>query len=232
MTEARIDYAAHDEAYRKFKAGGREGWGTADETERDLAEWERVLQADHIPTTGRVLELGCGAGDLSLWLARRGYDVSGVDISPAAVEWAKEKASARGLQAAFSVGNVVDLRDYPDDHFDLVLDGHCLHCIIGDDRRSFLGSGRRVLGTAGCFVVNTMCGDPVHTWAREHFDPQSRCLIREDGLVIRFLGTRDRILREVRDSGLEILNWPHVPAQGEDDQDSLLVYAGKGQRSS
>jgi len=227
MSYTRVDYAAHDEAYRKFKAAGKEGWGTAEETAQTLAEWELVLQSDHLPRMGKVLELGCGAGDVSLWLAVKGYDVSGVDISPTAVEWAREKARARRLQAAFTVGNVVDLQDYADEEFDLVVDGHCLHCIIGDDRQSFLRSGSRVLRPSGCFIVNTMCGDPVKTWARDHFDPQSRCVVGEDGLVIRFLGTQEGILGEVRDSGLEIVEWTHVPAAGEDDQDSLWIYARK-----
>ena len=225
MSETRIDYAAHDEAYRKFKAAGKEGWDTAEGTERSLAEWERVLQADHVPRSGRALELGCGAGDLSLWLAQRGYDVSGVDISPTAIDWAREKAHARGLQAAFRVGNVVDLRDYADDQFDIVVDGHCLHCIIGDDRQAFLKSGRRVLRPSGCFVVKTMCGEPVNAWARTHFDPETRRLVREDGLVIRYLGMPEDILQEVTDSGLWVLDWKVIAASSDDDQDNVWIYA-------
>jgi len=225
MTEKRVDYGAHDEAYRQFRAEGREGWDTAEVAERTLSEWADALQSEHVPNRGRTLELGCGAGNLSLWLAGKGYDVSGVDISLTAIEWAREKAQARGLQAAFSVGNVLDLREYPDAAFDLVLDGHCLHCIIGDDRRLFFQAARRALRPGGCLVVQTMCGAPARGWPQDHFDPQSRCIIRDDGLVVRYLGMPDDIVQEVLDSGLRAKDWTVLPARSEEDQDTLLLYA-------
>lgn len=46
---------------------------------------------------GRVLELGCSTGDDSLWLAEQGWQVTGVDISPAAVETAQRLAAEAGL---------------------------------------------------------------------------------------------------------------------------------------
>lgn len=221
----RVDYAAHDEAYRQFKKTGREGWDSAEGTQRTLSEWEEALRSEHVPNSGRVLELGCGAGDLSLWLAGKGYDVSGVDISPTAIAWACEKALARGQQAAFRVGNVLDLCEYPDAAFDLVLDGHCLHCIIGDDRGLFFKAVRRVLRPNGCFVIKTMCGAPAKGWPRDRFDPQSRCIVREDGLVIRYLGMPEEIVREAVDSGFLLRDRKVLPARCKDDQDVLLVYA-------
>jgi SAM-dependent methyltransferase len=44
------------------------------------------------PPPARVLEFGCGVGWLSLLLARRGYDVTGVDISPEAIAIAREQS--------------------------------------------------------------------------------------------------------------------------------------------
>jgi SAM-dependent methyltransferase len=58
------------------------------------------------PPPRRVLELGCGPGWLSIFLARIGYEVTGVDISPDAIDLARESAAAEGLQGAhFVVGD-------------------------------------------------------------------------------------------------------------------------------
>ena len=38
----------------------------------------------------RILDVGCGAGELSCWLARQGFDVSGVDVADAAVGLAQD----------------------------------------------------------------------------------------------------------------------------------------------
>jgi 2-polyprenyl-3-methyl-5-hydroxy-6-metoxy-1,4-benzoquinol methylase len=48
---------------------------------------------DWFPIGGRALEIACGRGELSVWLAMRGMDVLGVDVSPAAVDLAAGLAS-------------------------------------------------------------------------------------------------------------------------------------------
>jgi SAM-dependent methyltransferase len=45
-----------------------------------------VQYAEHFPTTGCALDLACGRGAASRWLARRGLAVCGYDISPVAIE--------------------------------------------------------------------------------------------------------------------------------------------------
>ncbi len=53
--------------------------------------------AQHFPTSGRALELACGRGQASVWLARRGLTVQGVDVSPVAVERSTRLASEYGV---------------------------------------------------------------------------------------------------------------------------------------
>lgn len=59
--------------------------------------------------TGRVLDAGCGPGRHALELARLGFDVCGVDVSPAFVELAAAAAVAAGLDVDFRVGDLRDL---------------------------------------------------------------------------------------------------------------------------
>jgi len=219
----RTDYEGHDSAYRKLKADGKIGWSSTGDIDILSANVERLVQAGHVPKSGRLLELGCGAGDLSLRLHGRGYELHGIDISITAVEWAQEKATQGGIQAEFKVGNVLDLKGYPDSYFDAVLDGHCFHCIIGEDRKRFLASARRVLRSDGVLMIATMCNEPGVGWAKEHFDSASRNMIADNGVAVRHLGRAEDILQEVSDAGLAVRHWEVIPAPDKADQDELLI---------
>lgn len=56
-----------------------------------------------------VLDTGCGTGELSLFLARQGYDVLGIDISELAIRQAREKARARKIPVRFLVWDAMHL---------------------------------------------------------------------------------------------------------------------------
>jgi ubiquinone/menaquinone biosynthesis C-methylase UbiE len=167
-------YPGHDKVYVRNKTQGLPGW---DATEACYDTYKStigpVLDSGTAPTSGRLLELGCGAGNMTIWLAERGYEAYGVDISPAAIEWAREKALEGEQAVNFSVTDVLDLAAYPDGFFDFVFDGHCLHCIIGKDRERLLATVRRVLKPRGYFLVDTMCG-PVDASQLPGYDPVSR----------------------------------------------------------
>ena len=104
---------------------------------------------------GRVLDVGCGTGELSLFLARRGHDVLGIDLSPRAVEWAREKARWRRVRAAFVVWDALDLpglaaRGF---RFDTVVDSAMFH-VLGDRERDRFADGlSTVLPTGGSYLV-------------------------------------------------------------------------------
>jgi 2-polyprenyl-3-methyl-5-hydroxy-6-metoxy-1,4-benzoquinol methylase len=219
-TTMRTDYVGHDRAYQLKRADGELGWGSA----RDLAEFADSLEKLFVrdaPRTGRLLEVGCGAGNLTAWLARRGFETHGIDIAPSAIAWARDNAAAAGIAATFTVGSVLAL-PYDAGDFDVVVDGHCLHCIIGEDRARMLAEVRRVL--RGVFMVHTMCGEPSTHAVRAGFEPASRCLVR-DGIATRYLGEPETILAELHAAGFTISHSEIEPAADADDETMLLVLA-------
>lgn len=75
----------------------------------------------------RVLDLGCGSGVHTLFLAREGFDAYGSDISPVGVANTRARLGDAGCTAALRVGSV-DAIAWPDNHFDTLICIGVLEC--------------------------------------------------------------------------------------------------------
>ena len=83
-----------------------------------------TVEAGTIPA-GRALEVGCGTGTNALWLATRGFDVLGVDLSPLAIDRARAKLGDAASACRFEVLDF--LKAPPEGVFDFVFDRGCFH---------------------------------------------------------------------------------------------------------
>ena len=75
--------------------------GLRDATVRQA--WSKLLAAWLPPAPATVLDIGCGTGSLSLVMAALGYAVTGIDLSPAMIVQAQNKAQAAGMSIPFQV---------------------------------------------------------------------------------------------------------------------------------
>ena len=88
-----------------------------------------AIIADAIPATSRVLDVGCGDGELMVALRNKGVDARGLEIDPANVT----AAIARGQSVVQGDANR-DLADYPDDAFDYAILSQTLQTTERPDR--------------------------------------------------------------------------------------------------
>ena len=82
-----------------------------------------------------ALDVGCGTGDSSVYLARHGWHVTGVDFVPKALDKARAKARAAGVPVDFIHADVTHLSQaWLDTTFQLIVDNGCLHGMSDGDR--------------------------------------------------------------------------------------------------
>ena len=98
---------------------------------------------------GRAIDLGCGTGTNVITLAKTGWQVTGIDFAPRAIQIAKRKIKNAGVKADLSVGDVTKLN--LNQQFDLVLDIGCFHGV--DDRAAYLDQLTHILAPGGFWLM-------------------------------------------------------------------------------
>ena len=102
-----------------------------------------------------ALELGTGVGPGALFLAERGYQVTGYDVIPEAIHTAREIATLRGLSIQYEVMDVTQI-PHSGNQFDLIVDSYCInHIVFVEERRSVFESVKARLKPEGYYLVSS-----------------------------------------------------------------------------
>ena len=110
---------------------------------------EQVVAAR--PDSGRALDLGCGSGADSVYLAQHGWQVTSLDFMPQAVEMTRKRAEAAGLTVNVQVA---DITSWPGDGtFDVIVDAGCLHALEMGDRPAYRRKLLQWLAIGGVYVL-------------------------------------------------------------------------------
>ncbi|MDP9006634.1 MAG: methyltransferase domain-containing protein [Actinomycetota bacterium] len=114
----------HDHGQQQFGAAAQAAEWDARYSERDGAMWSgrpngRLVADVADLTPGRALDVGCGEGADAIWLARRGWVVTAIDISDLAMRRGWQAAELAGASVEWVCGNALQA-PFPARSFDLV----------------------------------------------------------------------------------------------------------------
>ena len=121
-----------------------EGYYAAPRAPWDIGRPQRAFVEAADAIRGRVIDIGCGTGDLSLWLAEQGRTVTGVDFLEKPLEMARQKAADRGLAVNFLQMDAVTVGELPE-RFDAATDCGLFHTFDTAGRAAYVGALKHLL---------------------------------------------------------------------------------------
>ncbi len=164
----------------------------------------------------KAIEFGCGFGNYTCYLSSRGFDVTGVDISPTAVGFARENAKKKGLTCSFIAADVLgDLKEV-EGIFDFAYDWELLHHIFPEQRKKYVENVHRKLKSSGKYL--SLCfseRDP-------QFGGTGKFRKTRIGTVLYFSSEAE--LRNLFDPYFHIVELKTIQVNGKNG-DHLAVYA-------
>ncbi len=151
----------------------------------------------HFPINDlKVLDLGCGTGRNSNYLAERGNLVFGLDLAANALKLASERAKKAGLeeQVKYSQQSIGTKLPFEDNYFDLILDITASNALKSSEREVYLKESSRVLKPGGFMILRTLCKDG---------DQNAKKLLQTspggelDTYYLKDLGITERVFSEI-----------------------------------
>lgn len=101
----------------------------------------------------RLLDIGCGTGELAMLAASRGYDTVGADQAATAIALARQRAADRDLSVEFRVENALTLPPDWSARFDLVFDSGVFHVFSDKERLTYVRNLGEVLKPGGVYAM-------------------------------------------------------------------------------
>src|SRR5215471_15554440 len=155
--------------YRTFYRLGLRLW----ERSRPPSDLVELVEGQSPLPPGRALDLGCGTGTDSVYLAQHGWDVTGVDMVAGALARARRRAAAAGVSPRYLEGDATRLRDLGvGDGFDLVLDFGCFHTLPEDRRDPYVQGVTDAAADGATLLLYGFANPPRLAPMRAEFTPE------------------------------------------------------------
>ena len=183
-----------------------EVWDTVDPSETSHDALLQSVASEMRP--GRALDVGCGAGGNAIWLAERGWEVTGLDFSEVAVQKCKEVAANRGLSIEFIASDASTYE--PKAQYQLVISFYIQ--LPPDQRRQILSNAASALAPGGklLFVSHDRSAPPPG-WDADELNS----LTTPDEVVVELPSLRIERAEVIEEIGAHMADMPD-PEEGDD----------------
>jgi len=153
--------------------------GRINRVHQEMAEWGA---GDGV----RALDIGCGTGSLAVACARRGAQVTGIDISPLMLDIARQKVKQARLEDSITLMEMsaIELDEkFGDGSFDTIMSSLTFSELSDDEQRFVLGQCHRLLKDGGRLII---ADEVVPPWPRRAL----HLLIRLPLMVVTYILTQ------------------------------------------
>lgn len=121
------------------------------EIEKHPVELDFILKSNFV-NGKKVLDIACGSGNYSIYLAELGFDVTAIDISSKAIEIAKEKANTARVKINFVCGDFLE-HNFGEQKFNFIFDYSILHHVAPQDLEHYAKKESSLLEKNGILAL-------------------------------------------------------------------------------
>lgn len=183
-----------------------------------LPDFVDFLRGEGVKEGAQILDIGCGNGRNSFYLAKQGFSVIGVDFSSRAIKQAQLYAQGKKLPVQFDVVDLADDLPFADGRFHAVIDCNTTICMPSPGRGKAIGEAYRVLQQGGYYLFY---GPAYSEFAKEHSGPEEHSAVFPKSGKFEKQYTEDELLRVYRKHGFEYVRTTHIT--GKDTIEGDLV---------
>lgn len=176
-----------------FKQRGR----VFTEVQEDIPKIVKLFKKHKVK---KVLDLGCGSGRHTVYLAKRGFEVYGIDIAPEGIKLAKDWLKKENLKANFKIGSIYQKLPYRDEFFDAIISTNVVHHAKINTIRKAIKEIERILKPKGLIFIIVRKALRVKGW-------------RKNKIVIH----RYKIGRKIKETKYKVIEPRiYIPIEGEE----------------
>jgi SAM-dependent methyltransferase len=139
MSDSRKDFPDWETLYKNQRVETMPWYNENFDSDLENELDERKIINNH----HKFLDLGTGPATQAIWLAKRGFNVIGSDLSEAAISRAR-KIYAKEKNVNFIVDDILNSK-FKDNEFDYIFDRGCFHVLLPADRQKYISKIKQIL---------------------------------------------------------------------------------------